>query len=123
MTKTRKISLVVLSLIMMVCCCTLLSACGEYKNVKAMTISNTPTNVTAFDPATNGSIADYKVEVLKSFSVTLTYADDTTETFTGLDELNKNKIYLENFIIAQIGTYEVIVYCGKVSTTFTMTVS
>lgn len=123
MTKTRKISLVVLSLIMMVCCCTLLSACGEYKNVKAMTINNAPMSVAAFDPATNGSIADYKVEVLKSFSVTLTYADDTTETFTGLDELNKNKIYLENFIIAQKGTYEVIVYCGKVSTTFTMTVS
>ncbi len=123
MTKTRKISLVVLSLIMMVCCCTLLSACGEYKNVKAMTISNAPTSVTAFDPATNGSISDYKVEVLKNFSVTLTYADDTTETFTGLDELNKNKIYLENFIISQKGTYEVTVYCGKVSTTFTMTVN
>lgn len=122
MQKARKISLVVLSCVMLLCCCTLLSACGEYKSVTAMSISNAPTSVSVHDSSIQGSYDEYKEELLKNFSVTLTYADGSTATFTGLEELNKNRIYLNNFNVGKTGTYEVMVYCGKISTTFTMTV-
>lgn len=123
MTKARKISLVVLSCFMLLCCCTLFAACESSKSVSAISLSNAPVSVSAYDPAVNGSLEKYKEEVLSNFSVTLTYADNSTETFTGLDQLNKNNIRLNNFILGQKGTYTVTVYCGKVSATFEMTVS
>ena len=123
MTKTRKISLVILSLVMILCCCTMLSACESPKSVTAISIAGAPVSIAVYDSAKNVSQIKYKEELLKSFSVTLTYVDNTSETFTGLDELNRNKIYLDNFLIAEKGKHTVTVYCGKISTTFEMTVA
>lgn len=123
MSKARKISLVILSFVMLLCCCTLLSACESSKSVTAISIANAPVSIAVYDSAKNESQVKYKEELLKDFSVTLTYADNTNETFTGIDQLNKNKIYLDNFLVAVKGTHIVTVYCGKISTTFEMTVS
>lgn len=123
MSKARKISLVVLSFVMLLCCCTLLSACESSKGVKDIAISGAPVSIAVYDKSVHGSTTKYEEELLKSFSVTLTYADNSTETFTGLEELNKHKIYLYNFLVTEKGTHVVTVYCGKISTTFEMTVA
>ncbi len=123
MQKIRKQSLVVLIVFGLLLCCTVfMTACGESKVAQSLTISGAPESVTVYDVSKNGSIAEYKEQLLANFSVTLTYTDKSTETFTGLEALNKNKIYLENFLVNVVGTHVVTVYCGKASATFNMTV-